>query len=203
MELKRVYRFPEGWKPDRNERFAVEPTRGNPLGLKDTTKQEGDVLNQPPIDHFIIRHTGTHKEQNFSDRMVQAGLVAGFASIANGELTLKAEPEDLVYKILRGPGYYCCHCGEQLVDANLFVKDPKTGESTEVTRGMVHVDTVHNGEESPDPSNPSGYRRVAGYECELEEGLQQRYSFEEFNRQKMEGDSPPSKAKRKKGRKHG
>jgi hypothetical protein len=186
MELKRIYRFPENWEPIRNEKNSVEPTKRNPLGLRDPSKQEGIVLNPPPTDHFIINHTGTKPEQNFSEGLVQAGITEGFATVSRGELVLHAEPEDLVYEIIRGPGHYCCHCGEPIPDANAFLKD-ENGEETDQTVGMLHVAEVHGGEKSPDPNNPSGYMRLNGYQCRLSDKLHKKYNFELWQRKRMEG----------------
>jgi YgiT-type zinc finger domain-containing protein len=193
MELKRIYRFPEGWKADRNTRDPERATKRNPFGLKDPARREGDVLNPPPVDHFQIKHTGVKPEQNFSQKMIEAGQVAGFLTISKGELILHAKPEDLHYTIVRGPGYYCCHCGEQIVDANQFVKDEE-GEPTEQTIGMLHVEEAHDGKESPDPNNPSGYRRVHGYETVLEEKQHKKFNLQEFQRKRLEGGKRSKKS---------
>jgi hypothetical protein len=189
MELKRHYRFPAGWKPDYNVSDLKRVSDANPLGLKDPERDEGVVLNPPQIDHFEIRHTGNHEAQNFSEGLVEAGRREGFLTFAQGKITLKCKPEDLNYKILRGPGYYCCHCGKQLQDANFFIKNA-SGEQTKTTRGMQHVETVHKGAKSPDLGNPAGYRRVSGYECELDAAQHRRFSFAEYRKKRM-------------GRKHG
>lgn len=196
MQLKRIYRFPEGWKADRNTRDPERVTKRNPYGLKDPSRQEGDVLNPPPVDHFLIQHTGVQAEQNFSQKMIEAGQAAGFLTISKGELIIHAKPEDLTYKILRGPGYYCCHCGEAIVDANLFVKGDD-GEPTDRTIGMVHVEEVHGGKESPDSNNPSGYRRVNGVECVLDKEQHKKFNFSEFQKARLAGPKRGEKRSKK------
>jgi len=153
MLLKRIYKKPPGWTAKRN-------VRDGDGKLKDPSRPEGELLNPTPIEHFEVRHTGTHPEQNFSTGMVDAGLAEGWMAIAQGKLTLRAKPEDLVYAIKRGPGHYCCHCGEKLPDAAAFVA-PK------ITAGMQHVAAVHAGKKSPDEGNPAGYLRLNHYECVL------------------------------------
>lgn len=149
MLLKRIYKKPPGWEAQRDAR--------------------GNLLNTPPIDHVVVKHTGTHAEQNFTTRMVEAGLAEGFMSIAGGKLTLRAKPEDLVYTIKRGPGHYCCHCGVKLPDAAAFVADG-------VTAGMQHVADAHPGEKSPDAGNPAGYGRINYFECVLATEQHKKFS---------------------------
>ena len=145
MLLKRHYRKPQAWQPDRNVRDA----NGK---LKAPTRPENELLNQPPIDHFTVVHTGTHAEQNFSTRMIERGVAEGWATVGEGKLTLKCDPEALVYAIKRGPGFYCCHCARRLEDAS---------------SSAAHVAAEHEGKKSPDASNPAGYSRINQYECVL------------------------------------
>jgi len=59
------------------------------------------------------------------------------------------------YRIVRVPGFYCCHCQAQLPDG---------------PTGKVHVTTAHAGKASPDSSNPFGLRLNNFYECTKEKG---------------------------------
>lgn len=70
---------------------------------KDAT---GALLDPPQVAHLEVKHTGTTAEQHFSTRLVAAGLAEGWLSIDGQTLTLKSEPDDLVYTILRVPGKY-------------------------------------------------------------------------------------------------
>jgi len=194
MELKRIYRFPEGWKPERNVADPSRATARNPLGLRDPSRQLNDVLNPPPVDHFLVKHTGVNPEQNFSEKLIRAGQTEGFLTMSGGRLILHSKPENLQYKILRGPGYYCCHCGKELPDANLFIKDDQ-GEPTDRTFGMEHVEQVHSGKKSPDSNNPAGYRRVNGYECVLEEGQHKKFNFHEFQKKRLAGPKRTERSK--------
>jgi len=172
MLLKRHFKLPENWAPVRNIRDGATGA------LKDVKKPEGALLNPPPLDYVELRHTGTNPEQNFSTGLVEAGLAEGWISIGQGKLTLRAKPEDLVYAIKRGPGHYCCHCGERIPDANQFLP----GQQGEVTVGMRHVAEAHPNTPSPDPSNPAGYCRVNSYECVLDEKTHAKFRFKRTGR---------------------
>jgi len=172
MLLKRHYRFPEGWKADRN-------LRGENGKLKDPSRPEGELLNQPPIDHVEIKHTGISAEQNFSTRFVEAGLAQGFASVGDGKITLRAKPEDLVYTIKRGPGHYCCHCGVALPDASRIV-------SPGITAGMQQVAAMHEGKPSPDAGNPSGYLRLNEYQCVLDFATHEKWKAKSIGEARRE-----------------
>ncbi len=90
--------------------------------------------------------------QKFSTKFVEQQAKEGIISLGGGNITLKTDDGDLVYKIVASPGYYCCHCNEQ-------VGDGKDGER--------HIEEKHKGKESPDPNNTSGYRRDNCYTCVL------------------------------------
>lgn len=112
--------------------------------------------------HVDILHTGYSQEQNFSTRLVTNALSEGWMSMQNGEIILKASPEDLVYKILRGPGYYCCFDHMKFDDA---------------VSAKNHVDTQHKGEKSPDPNNPHGYEKINHYHCILDAAQHNKYKI--------------------------
>ena len=111
---------------------------------------------KPKLSHIELRHTGTHAEQNFSRRLVEAAAAEGWVTISRGKLILHAKPEDLNYTILRSPGTYCCHCGEKLSS------DPAGVEA------RAHIAAKHKGVDSPDAANPAGYRVTHAYECALD-----------------------------------
>lgn len=129
------------------------------------------------VSHLEVKHTGTHAEQNFSERLVNSGVAEGWITLGGGKLTIKAEPENLVYTILRGPGHYCCHCGQPITDAALLVDREPSG--ARIPRGLVHVIEAHGQAKSPDPSNPSGYRKVNGYECVLDAAQHEKFKVKE------------------------
>mgnify|MGYP001290723524 CR=1 FL=1 len=80
---------------------AADPSAdGRPVLVLD------EETGKPVLSHIEVQHTGTSREQHFSDSLVAAGLMEGWMSITDGQLTLHAQPEDLVYTILRVPGKY-------------------------------------------------------------------------------------------------
>jgi len=149
MLLKRIYRKPEGWEAKRDAK--------------------GNLLNPPPLDHIAVKHTGTHAEQNFSTQLVEAAVTEGWMTLGQGKLTVHGKPEDLVYKIRRAPGHYCCHCGMKLPDAAAFA-------APGATNGMRHVADAHAGKKSPDAGNPAGYCRINHYECVLAAEQHKKFS---------------------------
>lgn len=100
MRLKRHYKKPEGWVKQVNVRDPETGELVNPL------IPEGECLNVPPLDYIELQHTGSTPGQNFSASLVAAGLVEGWMSIQGGVLTMRVQPQDLAYKILRVPGKY-------------------------------------------------------------------------------------------------
>ena len=102
----------------------------------------------PVIDHVKVLRS--KDRQNFSTRFVEQHLADGLLSIGKGQITLHTVPE-LIYRIVRKPGYYCCHDDIPVADAD----DAKR-----------HIAKHFKGKESPDPSNPAGYRRDNFYACE-------------------------------------
>jgi hypothetical protein len=122
-------------------------------------KRHWDVTPErgPRLKHVEVKHTGTHAEQNFSHRIVAAGLAEGWISLGRGTLTLHAPAEDLLYAILRMPGRYCLHCDHYLAD------DGDRG-----VKLREHVSRAHAGAVSPDPATPAGYVWLTYYECRLD-----------------------------------
>lgn len=92
--------------------------------------------------------------QKISTKLAEQMVSQGLMTLGNYRVTIKthADEPDLEYRIASGPGYYCCHCNATL-----------GGER----EGRSHVEAEHKGAESPDPNNPSGYRRDLCYTCVL------------------------------------
>jgi len=140
---------------------------------------KGEIVQPPKVSHLEVKHTGIAPEQNFSTRLVEALAALGFLSLSRGKIVLHAQPEDLNYTIKRGPGHYCCHCGEALPEAASIV-------SPGVTAGMKHVAEKHPGKPSPDASNPAGYMRLNEYECVLDTGQHGKYKAKSIGEARRE-----------------
>jgi len=88
--------------------------------------------------------------QNFSERVFNRGIAEGWLAVSKGRITVTAKNGDVVYRVVRGPGYYCCHDGAPMSDGKAAQK---------------YIAEKFNGVRSPDPSNPSGYERLNWFEC--------------------------------------
>lgn len=111
-------------------------------------------------DYVDIIHTGVNPEQNFSTRLVAAALKEGWMEMKAGKIIIKAQPEDLVYTIVKDPGYYCCHDGEKMEDANM---------------AKAYIEKNFPGVPSPDKSNPLGYMKINHYACVLDTAQHEKY----------------------------
>jgi len=114
----------------------------------------GEKLTRPPgIKYAEVRHTGVRAAQNFSTRLVAQGVADGWITIDGDTLTLRADPEDLVYTIVARPGFYCCHDGKAFADRD---------------GALLYTQTYFGAEESPDQNHPHGWGRRNHYECVLD-----------------------------------
>jgi len=95
-----------------------------------------------------IEHIRSGPRQSFSTRFVETGLQEGWMAIGKEFIVLDFKPEKLVYKIERGPGYYCVHCWQKLSSEH---------------DSRAHVITNHKGVRSPDVECPAGYCRINAY----------------------------------------
>lgn len=155
MFIKRLYATPDGWAPIRNKRMpnGLLPVPGKP---------ENDLLNPPPLRAVELFHTGIKEPQNFSDRMVAELIGTGIMSFDDtGALLFKVEhegkPLTLRYRVLRVPGSYCLHCGENLHDETVNDGAPSRAHVAEKHAGAAAI-----------PGHPAGYERIHAYECELD-----------------------------------
>lgn len=95
---------------------------------------------KPVLSHIEVQHTGTTRDQHFSDSLVAAGLVEGWLSITDGQLTLHAQPEDLVYTILRVPGKYASkteRSGYEVIHYYDCILDEAQHERLRIQKGRV------------------------------------------------------------------
>lgn len=118
-----------------------------------TCKGKGKIDQQvPPVRGVEVQQTSP--VQHFSERVVAGGLAEGWLVIGDGRITIRnAIGDDVVYRIVRAPGWYCCHDGKKLNNSD---------------EGREYVDTFFKGVPSPDPNNPSGWCRIHHYVGERE-----------------------------------
>lgn len=110
---------------------------------------EDDDDGNPQVVGVEVLSLGSTPNQHFSTDLVVSAIAQGWMVPSAGKLTLKGANMTVPYKLLRKPGYYCCHCKAAL--------DSGTGKA--------HVEAEHDGELSPDPANPSGYEMINYYDC--------------------------------------
>lgn len=96
----------------------------------------------------VLKITNT---QHLTGSFLEGGESEGWLSRSGDVIVIKnLKGSDVRYKIVRRPGYYCCHCKKAVDD----------GQSA-----LIHLAAQHQGVTSPDPSNPAGYERINYYDC--------------------------------------
>lgn len=125
----------------------------------------------PVCTHVSVKHTGSSLDQNFSSRLVAQAMAEGWMSLSGGQLTVKADPEDLRYDVLRGPGYYCVHDGKEIPVSNLARDERLRTGMGRLAAAEAKAYLKANGFEgvtSPNPAHPSGYEVIDHFECVLD-----------------------------------
>lgn len=77
------------------------------------------------VSRVTVGHTGLKPEQNFSHRLIEAGIAQGWITLTGDTLTMAADPEDLVYTVKRTPGYFCKSTGERIPISMMAWASPK------------------------------------------------------------------------------
>lgn len=138
MLLKRIYK-------------RVLDEKDNPIiDLHGKIVLEMDEKDKPIIDHVKVIRKSKNSKQNFSTKFILNGFKSKLVSIVDDVITLNTKPE-LNFKIIREPGYYCCH------------DDEPCGTGAEA---RSYLEENFKDIESPDPNNPSGYRKDNFYATE-------------------------------------
>lgn len=115
---------------------------------------------------------------NFKKQWVIEQLARNNLSFLRGnQIVLHTlEHGDVVYRIVRGPGAYCDHCGERVGDGPLSTRGRPESEHAEILEKVreraayLNRCQVRNSEEeSGNPNNPSGVKIINTYDCVLDE----------------------------------
>lgn len=93
------------------------------------------------------------ERQKFTIDGIAKGVMAGYMTMARGRIVIHAANGDVVFRIRRTPGLWCCHCGGALNDQ---------------VQARRHVIDSHPGLASPDRNNPAGYEHLSAFEGERE-----------------------------------
>lgn len=121
------------------------------------------------VDYVDVIHTGICREQNFARRLVEDAVADGWMSIDGDVLIIKAQPEELVYKILRDPGYYCKSTQEKIpISHRAWVRILSTGKGDLSKKEAVLWLTKNQ-------KPASDYEIITSYECILDEVLHEKY----------------------------
>lgn len=124
--------------------------------------------NPSKIDHVEIVHTGRSPEQNFRRGLIEDGIADGWVTLDGDTLTMRAQPQDLVYTVTREPGYYCLSTRERIPlsarawSAQLPVRDRLCSAEAQawlVSRGRAAGD----------------YEVTNAYECVLADALHTKF----------------------------
>lgn len=125
--------------------------------LKRNYHHDPNGIKAPAVSGVVIKRLCSNGKQHFSPKLVKTGISEGWLTKTDEAIIIHDDDVgDIPFKILRGPGRYCCHCQEKL-------KDDPTGEAA-----RQHVEEKHKGKKSPDPRHPAGYEMINYYDCELE-----------------------------------
>jgi hypothetical protein len=109
-------------------------------------------VRRPPVRGVEILHAGP--VQHFSPALIEQGTAKGWLVVSGESLTITTAESVVRYRVVRRPGYYCCHCDRLLDDGS---------------GATAHLAAAHAGVESPDPGNVAGYRRDNFYACRRED----------------------------------
>jgi hypothetical protein len=113
------------------------------------------------VSRIDILHTGSGQVQNFSIRLVDAGILGGWITLRGDKLILHAHPETLVYAVLMQPGRYCNQCPTQL---------PGIEEDPLGVQAREHIATEH-----PEVPMHLGYVARNYYACALDQGAHEKW----------------------------
>jgi len=108
-----------------------------------------------------IKHTGVSPEQNFSRRVVTAGLTEGWLRIEGDKLTLDGANGKLEYVIRRSPGYYCKSTGERIPVSDVAWTDFLASGQGKLSQVEARAWLLGRGKDSSD------YEITLAWECVL------------------------------------
>lgn len=84
-----------------------------------------------------------------STRIIEQGSAQGWLTLGKGYVTLHTPEGDVRFRIVRGPGRRCVHCGMEL------------GSEREA---KAHVAAEH-ADAAAHPEHPAGYEHTRFYDC--------------------------------------
>lgn len=124
------------------------------------------------VSHVEVIHTGAREGQNWSARCVEAWVEEGWMRVDGDTIVLTTAPDqpDLVYTIVRKPGYYSVETGERIPVSDIALTQfmtktqatiaPREAQAWLASRGLT-----------------GGYVATRNYECTLQPDLHAQFKF--------------------------
>jgi hypothetical protein len=134
MELKRIY---------------ARDAKGELL------RRHGEAI----VTGIELRYAGPR--QKFSQEQIDEGLRVGYIVMTGNVIEVRGVNASAKYRVVREPGFYCCHDGARLEGDPRSVDDCRSNASRK-----EYVAKNFPGVPSPDAQNPSGYLGTTTFECE-------------------------------------
>ena len=117
--------------------------------LQKRMHEKGDP--NPGVHTVKVLRVGAR--QKFTIGHVAEAVMGGWMTLAKGRIVIHSVDRDIVFRIARVPGLWCCHCRTRM-----------PGE----LQARRHVIDRHPGLPSPDRNNPAGYEQLNAFDCERE-----------------------------------
>jgi hypothetical protein len=139
------------------QRQFADPKKTREVRVVDEKTGQAYMKTEPVCTHLkIVRG------------FVTAGISEGWLDIANGKLTLKAEPEDVVYDLINEPRYFCKSTGETIPISRLAWE-------AFIGSGVGTLSSKEAGAWLAANDKPDGdYDISMAYECELNDEQHER-----------------------------
>lgn len=148
LEFMELLRFSEDFiSLAKKQQLLVAGETGIELSTEVTSE-----MGNPVLVGISITKLPKNGIQHFTQKLLDTLLQDGFLTMGKGKLTLETMVDAVEFKVLRTPGYYCCHTGEKL-----------DGEK----EARAHIKARFAGKASPCKNNPSGYSKDNFYTCQL------------------------------------
>jgi len=121
--------------------------------------------------HMRVVHTGKSPEQNFSQRLVAAGLAEGWLTLAGDTLSMKTDGEPLRYTVKRRPGYWCKSSGDA-IPVSAVAWGMLMGGNGQLARAETLAWLASHGKPATD------YDLTAAFECVLDPAQHAQHQVE-------------------------
>ena len=116
-----------------------------------------------------IKDTGSSPKQTWAARQVEQYMSEGWMALRGDQIVITAEDGDeLVYDIVRRPGYYCASTGERIP-----ISEPAMGQF--MTQSEATLAPAEARAWLAERKRGGGYEATHNYTCALDEGAHDKY----------------------------